>query len=143
MLWLVWSVDSVVMTRSRTTLQLCSGYICQNGSISRWPSRQFVCCTVLLHHIRPASPISPDIAEFVHCHHNCCKFCHSVVLLSRLRSFAAATALWNSLSLDIQSSPSLSVVCKWLKTFLFHKAFSIFYYDIFVLTVQHAHIITI
>ena len=40
------------------------------------------------------------------------------------RSFpVAASVLWNSLPLDIQSSPSLNVFRYRLKTFLFHKSF--------------------
>jgi len=40
------------------------------------------------------------------------------------RSFpVAASVLWNSLSLDIQSSPSLTVFRQQLKTFLFRKSF--------------------
>jgi len=44
------------------------------------------------------------------------------------RSFpVAASVLWNSLPLDIQSSPSLTVFRHRLKTFLFHKSFPTFY----------------
>ena len=40
------------------------------------------------------------------------------------RSFpVAVSVLWNSLPLDIQSSPSLTVFCQQLKTFLFRKSF--------------------
>ena len=35
----------------------------------------------------------------------------------------AASVLWNSLPLDIQSSPSLTVIRQRLKTFLFRKSF--------------------
>ena len=42
----------------------------------------------------------------------------------------AASVLWNSLPLDIQSSPSLPIFRQQLKTFLFRKSFPIFYYDI-------------
>ena len=53
------------------------------------------------------------------------------------RSFpVAASVLWNSLPLDIQSSLSLPIFRQQLKTFLFHKSFPTFYYDIFVLTVH-------
>ena len=41
------------------------------------------------------------------------------------RSFPiAAATLWNSLPVDVQSSPSLPVFRQRLKTFLFHKLFS-------------------
>ena len=40
------------------------------------------------------------------------------------RSFSVAAAiLWNTLPVDVQSSPSLPVFCQRLKTFLFHKSF--------------------
>ena len=40
------------------------------------------------------------------------------------RSFpVAAATLWNTLSVDVQSSPSLPVFRQRLKTFLFHKSF--------------------
>jgi len=47
----------------------------------------------------------------------------SVYRWEALVSCIAASILWNSLPLDIQSSPSLTVFCHWLKTFLFHKSF--------------------
>ena len=44
------------------------------------------------------------------------------------RSFSvAASVLWNSLPLDIQSSTSLTVYRQRLKTFLFRKSFPTFY----------------
>jgi len=40
------------------------------------------------------------------------------------RSFPVAMAtLWNTLPVDVHSSPSLTVFCQRLKTFLFHKSF--------------------
>jgi len=40
------------------------------------------------------------------------------------RSFSVAAAiLWNTLPVDVQSSPSLPVFRQRLKTFLFHKSF--------------------
>jgi len=93
LLWtprLVSCIDCVVMTTSRTPLQHCIGYVCQNGSISRWLSRHFGCCMVLLHHIWVswlALPTCPVVADFVHRHHNYCKSRHSVGLLSDVAHF--------------------------------------------------------
>jgi len=53
------------------------------------------------------------------------------------RSFpVAAFVLWNSLPLDIQSFLSLPVFRQRLKTFLSRKSFPIFYYGVFVLTLD-------
>jgi len=53
------------------------------------------------------------------------------------RSFpVAASVLWNSLPLDIQSSPSLPIFSQRLKTFFPVSPSSTFYCDIFVFTVH-------
>jgi len=49
----------------------------------------------------------------------------TILLVNRRSSFfsVAAATLWNTLPVDVQSSPSLPVFHQRLKTFLFHKSF--------------------
>jgi len=125
---LVWFIDCVVTTTSRTPLQPCIGSVCQNGSISRWQSRLFACCTVcstnLLESADPrrrsarSSPTSFIVVTTAASSTIPSVYCGtSFISCSSIRSL-------EFLATGHSVVPSLSVFRQRLKTFLFRKSFT-------------------
>ena len=125
------SVFAGLPIMSRTPLQLYIGCVYHNESTSRWPSWHFV---HMLYCLAPPylNDIVRRVADLPGCRRLRSSSSHQLLVPAfRLttvgrRTFpVAASLLCNSLSSDIQSSPSLLVFRQRFKIFLFRQSFPI------------------